>query len=372
MRTRPPGRTARDRGVQGGVGARALERDVDRDRGGRVRAVSGDLERLRGTRRQRGTHAMCEAVRGHDLLDTRRPQCADEHEADRAGAVHARPEAGARCVYRRRGRRVVDPDPGEVEGVDRDAKDLEKGRLVVRDRCRQRDAPVRRPGEPRPEAAVVGRQAREAHPGAQPAAARTALLTGPTRVRGVDRDPLAVAGAALDHAGELVPEHERGREVGLPDRALVVPVEVGSAQPDGRDPDDHLAVARNGRRLGMQAHVAPPVQTDGATGRRSWAHGSDRPGRSRAGSAFLVLAPDVEVHGDEQDERLDRELVVDRDGHDAHADVQHPEEQGADDGAGDRADAAVGGRAADERRRDDVELEAVARLRRRGVEAAPR
>src|SRR5690606_5861546 len=83
----------------------------------------------------------------------------------------------------------------------------------------------------------------------------------------------------------------------------------------------------------------------------------------------LVLVVDVEEHGGEQHQALDELLVVDADAHDRHAVVHDAHDEGADDRAGDLADAARGRGAADEAGRDDVELEADAGLRRCRIEA---
>ena len=76
----------------------------------------------------------------------------------------------------------------------------------------------------------------------------------------VDGDASAVERSALDDAGELVPEHERLGQPGIPDAALAEPVQIGSAQADGRHADQTLAVGR--RRWGLvgDADVTETVQ----------------------------------------------------------------------------------------------------------------
>ena len=57
-------------------------------------------------------------------------------------------------------------------------------------------------------------------------------LAAPARHRRVERDALSLAQSARDHAGHLVPEHQRRGELRVADAAVGVPVQVGAAQPD--------------------------------------------------------------------------------------------------------------------------------------------
>jgi len=62
--------------------------------------------------------------------------------------------------------------------------------------------------------------------GTQPASALEAEPTAPAGIRRVDRDPPAVARAALDDPDQLVTGHERSRERALADRSVLEPVAV--------------------------------------------------------------------------------------------------------------------------------------------------
>ena len=247
--------------------------------------------------------------------------------------------------------------------MDRDAQHLEQRRLVVRDRRRQRHAPV----APATRAASGGRRRSGARPAnrirahSRPRPDRHASHGTHTGPRDRPRPARRRAGRPRSRPRARGRARAGAPRPVSPIDALLVPVEVGAAQPDGRHADDDLAGPGTGAGSACRRTSRRPWRRAARPGGGAGLDGSDRAGRCRPAQASLFLLADVEVHGDEQDERLDHELVVDRDRHDAHADVQQPEEQGADDRAGDRADAAVGGRAADERRRDDVELEAVAR-----------
>ena len=97
----------------------------------------------------------------------------------------------------------------------------------------------------------------------------------PAGQRRVDRDGHAVPRAADHDAGHLVAEHHRPVELRVADAALGVPVQVRAAQPDGADPDQVLARARD--RVGLL------VQDDRAGGvQPGRPHTSCRRVRSRA------------------------------------------------------------------------------------------
>ncbi len=90
------------------------------------------------------------------------------------------------------------------------------------------------------------------------------------RDRRIDGDPLAGARASLDHADELVPEHERAREDGVADPRLLEPVPVGPAEADGGHAHEHLAGRRRGRRLVMQTKIAGAVEAEHLHDRNCW------------------------------------------------------------------------------------------------------
>src|SRR6478672_2990035 len=63
----------------------------------------------------------------------------------------------------------------------------------------------------------------------------------------------------------------------------------------------------------------------------------------------------VDAHRTQQHQALDDLLIVDADAEDGHAVVHHAHDHGADHGAADTPDAAIGRGAADEAGGDDVE-----------------
>jgi hypothetical protein len=88
--------------------------------------------------------------------------------------------------------------------------------------------------------------------------ARTAPAAGDRRV---ERDAFTRARPVSDDADELVPEDERALEDSVPDAAVLEPVQVGTAEPDGADAQEQLVVRGRGGRLVVQAQVVPVVQT---------------------------------------------------------------------------------------------------------------
>ena len=88
--------------------------------------------------------------------------------------------------------------------------------------------------------------------GAQPAA----------RDRGVEGNPLACPRPRLDHADELVAENERLRQDDVADPALVEPVQVGAAKPDGGHAHEDLVFAGRRHRLLVQPKIAPVVKAE--------------------------------------------------------------------------------------------------------------
>ena len=120
---------------------------------------------------------------------------------------------------------------------------------------------ARRPGHDLAEHAVGLAVAGEPDPVAQ---VPVAVPAGPARLvrdRRVDRHPLAAPRPVRDHPRALVAEHQRMREPGVADRALVPPVQVRAADADRGDP--HQAHPRPRLRLGLVRHpqVAHRVQS---------------------------------------------------------------------------------------------------------------
>jgi hypothetical protein len=115
----------------------------------------------------------------------------------------------------------------------------------------------------------------EHHVRAEVLIALEAARAAPAVQRRVDRDAAPVERAALDDARELVTDDERAGEPRVADPALLVPVQVGAAQPDGLDAHQALVRARLAYGLVGHADVAGAVQpggtaqlTSSAVGRR--------------------------------------------------------------------------------------------------------
>jgi hypothetical protein len=180
---------------------------------------------------------------------TRAPAAArdlDQQQPDRAAADHR--DVGAEVHV------------AEVEGVDRHAQRLEHrpGRAVHRGR--QQVQRLGRPAEVLAQAAVAVAVAGEDDVRAQVLVALEAARAVAAVQRGVDRDAAPVERAALDHAGELVADHERAGEPRVADPALLVPVQVGAAEADGLDVDEALVRARIAHGLVGKPDVSGAVQ----------------------------------------------------------------------------------------------------------------
>src|SRR5690606_33188062 len=122
-------------------------------------------------------------------------------------------------------------------------------------------------------------------------------------------------------------------------------------------PPNSLTVSMTSVRFASRNEDCEPVVRLTAA---SQAHASGGPSHGRR---TAPLAVDVEADRDQQHEALDHLLRRRRDAHQLHAVAHHRHDQAADDRAGDPADAAADGGAADEAGGDRVELEHVARAR---------
>ena len=143
----------------------------------------------------------------------------------------------------------------EVERVQCDAERLEQRRLGVGERVGQAMGEAFRPRQSRAQSTV------DRVPG-KPAGDAEVLVAGDARRaaaardRGVERNPLTRPRSRLDHADELVAEDERPGQNDIADGALVEPVQIGAAEPDGGDAHEDLVVARRRHRLLVEPQVA--------------------------------------------------------------------------------------------------------------------
>ena len=230
---------------------------------------------------------MRQRVGGHDASGADGPQRPDEQEADGPRAVD--PSAHAR------------PDVAEVDGVEAHAERLEQRDIVALDRVGDRQQQTLRPAHERAQAAVDGSVTAEPDVRAEVAVAGPADEAVSTRVRRLHDDPLALARAGDDEAAHLVAEHERLDHLRLADAAVLVPVEVGAAQPDGGDADELLPRRGDGLGFLVDTDVAGAVQSKHfhAGHDRRW-HASPRGGsaglamvRARTGRRQAIAYPAV-------------------------------------------------------------------------------
>jgi hypothetical protein len=246
--TRPAGR---DRDLNGGVGSRHLDDDVDAAptrrihyRGGaafgRERHISSDAQG-RGPAMFEGfddEHSRCAAPTGH---------LASKH-ADGSGAHHQ--HVGPRTHVT------------ESDRMDRDAERLEQRAGVVAESVREREQQVIRPEElllQRPvQCAVTG----ESHCRTQvviPSPAPFAGLAGDGRV---DGDATARIRAGQRDGRELVSRHDGALDPVLADAAVGEPMQVRTADPHRRHREARPTRRRLTRvRFVGDAQVADGVQT---------------------------------------------------------------------------------------------------------------
>src|SRR5665811_1869477 len=84
-------------------------------------------------------------------------------------------------------------------------------------------------------------------------------LTHPAWERGVDGDPSPVVGPALDDPRELVPEHQRMRELRVTDAAVGEPMQVRTTQTNRRYTNEGLARPRGRPELIGDTHIPHTV-----------------------------------------------------------------------------------------------------------------
>ena len=154
----------------------------------------------------------------------------------------------------------------EVEGVDGHAQRLEHGSGDAVHGVGQRMQRLGRPAQVLAQAAVTAAVAREDDVGTEVVMALEAARAAPARHRRVDGDPPAVERPSLDDPRELVADDERVLEAGVPDPALLVPVQVRAADPHGLDAHEALPRSRRAHGLSGDAYVAGPVYARSGAG----------------------------------------------------------------------------------------------------------
>ncbi len=197
------------------------------------------------TERFGGRDAVGEWIGRHEHGDAGAQKKLYEQETDRATAVDA-------C---RRAR----PHMTEVERVQRHPEWLEQRRLDVGNRVGQVMGETFRPRQAGAQSTVdrvPGKPAGDA----EVLVARDARRADATCDRRVEGNPLARPRSRLDHADELVAENERPRQDDVADGALVEPVQIGAAEPDGSDAHENLVVTRRRHRLLVESQVALVVK----------------------------------------------------------------------------------------------------------------
>ena len=224
----------------------------------RRRRAGGGIEYLVGALRGRGARrgarvgqrhvAGAEGARrgGHELADGAAAADRDPAPGQAAGAQHG--------VARHR-QRFQQRAAGVAQGIAEPVAVGGRHRLQFAQRAVGRR--------------IAGRAAEVAHLRAQVAAPAPAPGAAQTRLRGIDRHP--IAGPQALHrapgrhhlAGNFVAEHERAGRHERPHPAVAVVVDVAAADPDPLDAQYHFVGGR--RRIGppLAAQVAPAVQYPG-------------------------------------------------------------------------------------------------------------
>ncbi len=241
--TRPPGRTATiasDSAASSPATSNATSTVSSR-------AIHADDGPMRRAHRPGSRDTVREQVRGDDRPGTRATQELDDQEPERPTAIDADP--------------VTRHDRAEIECVKGDAERLEEGGLRVPDGVRHPMQEPLRPGHDRAKRAVCRAVSREPRGEAGVGASREARLAVATRIGRIGRDAFAGSRAIDDHARELVTQDERRPERRVADARPAIPVQVGPAQADRADTDEHLARAGLGDRFARQSDVARAVES---------------------------------------------------------------------------------------------------------------
>ena len=207
----PAGPDRRDRVGQGRIVAGDLEGHVDRFRAEGFRAGRRPVARrdeggLIGAEAAGGRDSMSQTVGRHDAPGPREPKQLDQQQPKGPAAI----DAGSAAHL----------EPAEIDRVDRHAERLEQCRLVVPDRERQPVAESIRPGHRGAQRSVRRPMAGEPRRQAQVRPPRGARTARPARVGRVHGDPLPGARTADDHGAELMAEHQRPAQPGIPDPTL--------------------------------------------------------------------------------------------------------------------------------------------------------
>ena len=211
-----------------------------------------------------------------------------EHDARAGRDAHLRQQQADRTAADDRHARA-DADVTEVDRVDGDPERLEQRPGDAVQRLGQRVQPAGRPAQVLLQAAVPAPVTGEPHVGAEVRMALAAQIAVLARDRRVDGDAAAGQRAGLDNARELVPDHQRGVQARVSDRALVEPVQVGSADADGLDAHERLARPRLGLRLVGHAQVADAVEARDAH-QRPRVRVKDAPSRETCSSPSWISA----------------------------------------------------------------------------------
>jgi hypothetical protein len=147
-------------------------------------------------------------------------------------------------------------------GVQRHSERLQHGRVGIAQGVGHRVQQRRGPPKIFAQAAVIRAVPGKADRRAEVAIAFQALLTRSTWTRRVNGDTSPIVGPALHDTGELVTEHERVQELGIPDATFGEPVKVGAAQTHRGHADEALPGAGRGLVLISNPYVAHAMEAD--------------------------------------------------------------------------------------------------------------
>jgi len=253
-----PGPRGRDGECDARIVPGRLERDIDAPAARRLRQGGVDVVGVRveddvSTHYPGGLASVPQRLDGDDLSGTCGSGQLDQTQPDGPAADD--------------GNNPTDPRFPQVVGVQRHSERFEHRRVGVAQAVGYGVQQRRGPGEKLAQTAVVAAVPCEADRRAEVPIAFQTLLTRSARARGVDRYASPIVGPALDDPSELVPEHQRMRELSIPDAAVSEPVQVGATKTHRRHADKALARARGRPVLIGNPNISHTVQPGHLHGR---------------------------------------------------------------------------------------------------------
>ena len=211
--------------------------------------TSARQKRLRRAHRPGRLHPVRHHICGNHLRRPRQPRQLDDEQADGPAPEHPDPHPR--------------PQMRQIDRMDGHAQQFQHGAVRIGQRIRQRKQVGLRPRHhltQRPILlAVPGKPLGQAE-------IRIALQAKPAPAadnRRVHGHPFALPVPLQNHRGKLMPQHQRLCQLRIPNARLGKPVQIRSAQPDGRHLQQRLARPGDRGILLDKPHVAYAVQSNG-------------------------------------------------------------------------------------------------------------